>query len=218
MDWFQKIFTKKEKVTLAEKEQISEPDLPVPFGYKTAWYAIKEESSLSVIEKLNLNIISEVNWKSGIEQTYYSDDVFVSPVVNGYILIINLIGMSENENHERVKEHGKVLPELQYFSSHRVVDYYAWAKFTGGKLLRFYSYLGGEGTLTQEGSITNEEEMLGFNIFPQCDDFDSWSDKDWDNAVFPDEESVIKIAKLWGIDPFFEDRDHDKGLGYVCKF
>ena len=53
----------------------------IHFGYKICWYAISNETSESVIEKLKLKIISESNWENGINHVYNSSKhLFVSPV------------------------------------------------------------------------------------------------------------------------------------------
>ena len=82
--------------------------------------------------------------------------------------------------------------ELQYFGTHRVSDYYAWAKVAGGNLVRAYTYFGDTGDVEQNvGAITPEELALGFDKFPQsAEDFD-------DDTVLPNEEDVLDIAKAW---------------------
>ena len=216
MSWLKKIFGKKTIIDVMS----TEADFPVPFGYKTAWYAIKGETSLSVIEKLKLTVISEANWKIGLS----GGGIFVSPVIDDYVLVIDLPHWSIDD----VKGHGleevaKLFSELQYFGSHRMADYYAWAKSVDGKLLRCYSYVGGEGHLENEGELTTEELALGFDKYPKEDNFDEWTDEDWETAVFPDEESVIGIAQAWGIDPLFCDgtfgnEKYEKNVGYLCRY
>jgi len=215
MSWLKNIFGKK---TLADVVS-AEADFPVPFGYKTAWYVIKGETTLSVIEKLKLTVISEANWASGLKEAHAKDGIFVSPIIDDCVLVINLT----HWNSDDIKGDGSLFSELQYFGSHRVADYYAWAKSTNGKLLRFYSYVGGEGHLENEGELTTEELALGFDKYPKEANFDEWTVEDWETAVFPDEDSVISIAQAWGIDPFFgdgtfSDEKYEKGVGYLCRY
>jgi len=198
----------------------SEPDCPQPFGYKTTWYTIKGETTQSVIDKLGLEIIGESNWETGIEYTQCVGGVFVSPQLNGYVLVINAPSMKDagDYEHTQVQEHGTLFDELQYFGSHRVSDYYAWIKFVNRKLIRAYCYADVE--LWVEGAITEEELQLGFGKFPisrpgldamlESDDFSYDS--------FPDEESVLSISKAWGLDTTFADSAFGKSTGYVCKF
>ena len=190
----------------------TEPCLPGPFGYKTAWYAIKGEPSYSVIQKLGLEKLCAANWESGIGYIYNTSDgeVFVSPVVEGYVLVIGL-----NGDHDMVKKHAALFDELQYFGNHRVADYYAWAMFSNGNLTRSYSSCGDTGEFWVEGKITAEEIELGFDKFPVkeiCDD-------DYDKFEFADEAAVLKIAKAWGVDPLFaDDERYEKSTGHICKF
>lgn len=210
MNWFKSMFSRKSISNIVSLE----PDFPIPFGYKIAWYVIKGETPLSAIEKLKLTVISEANWETGLKEAYAEDKVFVSPLVKNCVLVVNLIPWK----NDHVKVDGKLFSELQYFGNHRVAEYYSWAKFIDGELLRFYTYVGGEGQLESEGDLTPEELNLGFYKYPQEDYFDNWTDKDWDLAVFPDEDSVIGIAQSWGIDPFFSEQGYEKGLGYICRY
>lgn len=216
-NWINKILGRKDKHGIANTIDPILPDLapdyPCPFGCKTAWYAIKNETPLSVIEKLRLDIVCESNWKFGLAHIHKNDDVFVSPQIGDYVLVIDLIGITRNADHEMVKQHSVLFSELQYFGSHRIVDYYAWAKFTKGNLLRAYAYIGEGGELHwNEGQLTAEELTLGFDKFPVSDDL--WNEED----IFPDEENVIAMAKAWGVDPTFSHMICDQSTGYICHF
>ena len=202
-----KIFGKKDTIIVPNVT----PDFPCPFGYKTAWYAIKNETPQSVIEKLKLNIVCESNWEFGINYVYKNDNLFISPQIDGYVLVVGIIGLSHNMNHEMVKKHSILFDELQYFGSHRVVDYYAWIKFAKQKLIRAYAYLGESGEVEwNEGIITAEEVGLGFDKFPVSEH--TWEE----DEKQPDEEDVIDIAKAWGVDPTFSDANIEKSTGYIC--
>lgn len=191
------------------------PDYPYPFGYKICWYAVKNETSKSIIEKLNLKIISESNWEKGINKVYNSSEyVFVSPLVMDYILVVNIC---PDDNHDIIKNHAMLFSELQYFGSHRVSEYNAYAKFCDGKAIRGYCYVGETGEITWcEGAVTPEEINLGYDKFPSNTEEMLSDDFDYENV--PDEESVIAMAKAWGVDVTFEDKTYEKGTGFICKF
>ena len=192
-------------------ELVGEPDYPCQFGYRTAWYVVKDESPLSVIDKLNLNISVRSNWENGIKSVYENDYIFVSPNLDGYILVIGIIRATEDNNI--VKGHAMLFDELQYFASHDTVSFYAWARFQNHHLIHAYNYSGERGEVCwNEGNLTVEELQLGFDKFPITDD-DSFDDAD-----SPDEESVLSIAKLWGIDPKFANDNYEKSTGYLCVF
>jgi len=213
MGLFDKLFRKKQKENSSNPIRIDvTPDYPIPFGYKTAWYAIKDITPQAVIEKLDLDIVCESNWESGFEHIYVSGDVFVSPAIGGYILVIGLIGLGRNADHDMVKEHSRLFNEFYYFGSHTVADYYAWAKFKNGNLIRAYAFIGDAGELFwNEGSITSEEIKLGFDKFPVSDDPCEV------DTIIPDEDSVIDIASAWSINPLFDGANFEKSTGYICR-
>ena len=195
-----------------------EPDYPRPFGYNTIWYAVKNETPHSVIEKLKLNVLSQANWESGVPMAHetsitspLSNKIFVSPCLDGYVLIIGIYPLTHGDN-EIVKSHASLFDELQFFASHRVVDYYCWAKYQSHNLVRAYAYEGDINEVSwNEGAITAEELALGFDRFPKKEA------ELGEDVVFPNEEDVLYIAKAWGIDPKFENHSYEKSLGYICR-
>ncbi|MCL2225625.1 MAG: hypothetical protein FWB96_11725 [Defluviitaleaceae bacterium] len=188
-------------------------DFPYPFGYKICWYAIKNETAEAIIEKLKFKVVSESNWETGIKNVYESEKhLFVSPPVNGYVLVVNV-----HPDENAVKKHSLLFKELQYFATHRVIEYNAWAKFCDGKIIRGYGYTGESGEVTWcEGNVTQEEINLGFEKFPANTEELCSDDFDYENL--PDEESVLAIAKAWGVDVAFEDDGYEKGTGFLCEF
>ena len=207
------------KKSIFSSEPSIEPDYPCPFGYKTLWYAVKNETPHSVIEKFKLNILCWANWKSGVPVAYETSitspvnkKIFVSPCLDGYVLIIGIHPLTHG-NDEIVKSHALLFDELQFFASHRVVDYYCWAKFQNHNLVRAYAYVGDVNEISwNEGTITAEELVLGFDRFPATE-----TELGEEDVVFPNEEDVLYIAKAWGIDPKFENRSYEKSTGYLCK-
>jgi len=190
-----------------------EPDFPCQFGYKSSWYAIKNESPVSVIEKLGLDIICESNWNFGFEYIYnHKNAVFLSPKLDDYVLVIGLGDVAI----ETIKKHAKLFGGMQYFASHRVGSYYAWAKFIEGEIVHAYGYCPEteETVFWDEGMLTAEEIKLGFEAFPKKGDEIKWEEDD----IYPNEEHVIEIAKAWGFNPAFEDGEHEKSTGYICHF
>lgn len=218
MSFFDKLFGKKPKSiaisTPTESQQTAEmlPDKPHPFGFKTSWICVKCDSSEQVIDALGLKNAARANWQVGLAQT--RDRVFVSPPLNGYVLAVGYgtfgIMPSVDRELEALKAVAAKFDEVQCFSSHRVSDFYAWAKFVKGQLVRGYGWNGGDGMVyLNEGEITSEEKTLGFDGFIQSED------DDWESVEFPDEESVVEIAAAWGVDPLFNDCDYPEAFGYI---
>lgn len=192
---------------------VATPDNPIPFGYKTEWLCVKAQKPEEVIKVLGLTNPQPANWESGY-RAVAEGKVFVSPVIDGYILVR---GYGENGNPlpEQIQELsklGKSFSQVQYYASHRVVDYAVWAKIEDGEVVRAYGWCGCDGeVLINEGKVTPQEEQIGMGN-PLTDPL---GEEDWDAFDTPDEESVIELAALWGIDPLFRG-EYPKSAGFVC--
>lgn len=188
-----------------------DPDFPVPFGYKSNWLCVKSDNPLEVIEKLGLQNAEPSNWDKGIEMAY-NGYRFVSPVLDGYVLVVNFGMDTLTLAPELLDDKAKEFSELQFFVTQRVSDYHAWVKYVNGEMLRGYGWCGCDGTVfLNRGEPTPEEVELGFtNLLPD-------DNADWSNYVTPDEEYVLGISSAWGIDPSFSAKDYPKGMGYICR-
>lgn len=195
-----------------ETENISrEPDTPIPFGYKMSWLAIRADDPESVMGKLGCTDKKMCSWRSAFDVIFNSGQVFVTPCLDGYVLVLNYGKPANDIDMGRLQELAARFEEVQYFSSHRVVDLCCWVKFTGGELVRSYYYVGESGeTYWNEGQLTAEEKDLGLTSLPYADM------EDWDNVTFPDEEHVIQIAEKWGVDPLMGKYQNTKSTGYLC--
>lgn len=188
-----------------------DPDFPVPFGYKCNWLCVKASSSLEVIEKLELKNPEPSNWDKGIEMAY-NGFRFVSPVLDGYVLVVNYGMDILTLAPELLNEKAKLFPELQFFVTQRVSDYHAWAKYINGVLIRGYGWSGCDGVVfLDEGELTPEEVKLGLTLLPQKNGYDL------SEAQFPSEDQVLELAAEWGIDTAFPNSKYEKALGYICR-
>ncbi len=99
----------------------------------------------------------------------------------------------------------KEFPDVQYYGTHRIVEYHGWLCAKNGKIVRRYAYLGDQGViLCDEGERTEEEKKLGFAF---------------DESKFPSENDVMKIAGAWSINPAtLDEQDFGKGVGYLGAF
>lgn len=187
----------------------SVPDTPVRFGYKASWLCVKADSPEAVIEKLGLKNAVKSSWKYGFANLNFG--TFVSPVLDGRVLVIGWGYDIVTEDSARLDEVGAMFPDVQFFSSHRVSDYYTWVRYIDGVKVRAYGYCGGDGEVfANEGEPTPEEQALGFvNFMPD-------SEADWDEYDFPDEETVVKIAAAWGINTLKLDK-YPASTGFYCK-
>lgn len=189
----------------------SEPDYPVPFGYKCNWLCVRSDSPTDVIQKLGLKNFEPSNWDKGIEMAY-NGYRFVSPVLNGYVLVVNYGMDLLTLAPDLLDESAKKFSELQYFSTQRVSEYHAWVKYVDGMLVRGYGWCGCDGeVLMNRGALTPEEERLGFaNLITSTAD-------DPEKVQLPTEDHVLEIAAAWGINTGFSGGDYPKALGYICR-
>lgn len=183
------------------------PDLPLSFGYKTAWLCIRADEPAQVIMALGGRDAEACSWRAGLSRAGTQRQVFVSPCLRGYILAIGL-----PELKSQILETLAVnFEEIQYFITHRVVDYQGWAKYQNGKCVRAYAWIGERGeVLWDEGSLTAEELALGGQDFPR-------QGKEEDAVRYPDEETVLSMAAAWGIATDLEAGDYPPSCGYLCK-
>lgn len=188
----------------------SNPDLPVSFGYKCQWFAVKTIDAQAVINTLQLTNVQVSNWRTGLEGAY-EGYYFVSPPIKGWILIINSImpdlsGVKSPSPLTVIDDLSSKFGEAYYFGTHRVVEYHAWAKSINGELARAYGYLGESGeTILNYGDVSKEE--LENNLV--------FTELEADEPNLPDEEDVLLIAKKWTVDPLMGSGNYEKETGFI---
>jgi hypothetical protein len=224
------------------------PDLPQPFGYKVNWFAVRASSPEVVLEALGLHAKAPANWASGMAAAYRwsaSDDaakwVFASPVTDGWVLLVGTslpypintedgdhcgIGRAFEVIFERLKSR---FEEVQFFGSHRVVGFVAWARAVRGASERVFGY-GDGGVYANIGRQSPEEATLGFprldglsvsdatdRIFELAGAESARQDalvasgvppresivqaRQGKASAIPGEEHVVALARLWSVDP-----------------
>ncbi|RKP57996.1 hypothetical protein D7Z26_00330 [Cohnella endophytica] len=195
----------------------SSPDLPVGFGYKTQWIAVKTSDTKSVVDSISLTDVHEANWRTGFAGTgsgYY----FVSPPVQGWTLIINPLmpdlGAEISSDPlsfplKAISYLSQRFGEAYYFGNHRIVGYYSWAKASKGIVERAFGYLGESGTIMLDQGVPTDEETSLNLVFSNLTINDGMK--------HPDEEDVLSIAKQWTIDPRMTEGEYNLGVGYSGK-
>lgn len=180
------------------------PAAPVPFGYKTGWFAVRSTDMNAVAKALQLQECQTANWQYGIWHAVESDDyqIFVSPPVDGWILAVGTPILFEGDNHatQRMIELSRQFGEVHFFANMRVSDVYTWARAKDGNLVR--RYYEGEGARSETGSLTEAEREMHRKLFdassPEAKDPNYWKRKD---LVFLDEDYVLQIAGKWSVNP-----------------
>lgn len=197
-----------ERATPSAPRNSSNPDAPQSFGYKCQWLAIRGDDPSKVAQALGLTEVQQCSWERGIALAY-EGRMFVTPPINGWILApcFSLPEAGSKDHPDLatpfLQEIGKHFHEVQYFGTHRVVEYHAWARVLDGAVVRAYAYVGERGeTLWDVGARTAEEAELGVTFFdersPEAQDDAYWERKD---LTYPDEEYVMRIAGKWSINP-----------------
>jgi hypothetical protein len=202
-----------------------DPDRPVPFGYATAWLAIRTVDTIRLLEALDLREPVRASWKGGIAATYAeatSDShVFVTPPVAGWTFVIGLSlpQPAGPDYHDRA---GQLLaglaqefPDVQYYFAFSPLDLYGWARWREGRRLRAFA-MGGEGLIWNAGKLTDGEKFAGLRLPAAGKDGRKFA---WqDNYTYPSEELVVRLAAEWSLDPTTIDRrDATVALGYLGR-
>lgn len=96
----------KSKQKQKSKGYAQEPDTPIPFGMKISWLAIKEKDPKIVMEKLHCTDGQVSNWESAFSQMQKGKEVFVTPCLNGYVLVLNYDALKEywKTSHHNLKK------------------------------------------------------------------------------------------------------------------
>lgn len=186
------------------------PDRPLSFGYKMAWIAVRADSTEAVAAVLGLGEPREANWSSGLG-TVYDDDlgqsrVFLSPPVGGTVFLVGL-ALPPPVGPAFVDKCTPLLGALaarfgdvQFYFSYPLIDFFAWARFTGGREVRAFA-IGDEGVIWNRGRMTREERALGLRLFDLRGIRGRRGDAGGEILLHPTEEHVLRLAGAWGIDP-----------------
>ncbi len=170
---------------------------PVKFGLKIRWIAIKATYRERVATTIGLEELKMVNWHYGVQEAY-ENHVFITPPVKGWVLVVGrgLPDFDDGRNpvlEDLLSRLSKTFQEVQFFSSHRIVDYYSWVKYIDGDMVRGLTSFEGS-VLFDEGQVTSIET----------------------NFETINEDSFIAIAEDWSVNPTLLENsefDHIEGLG-----
>lgn len=217
------------------KAAVLQPDAPVPFGYKTNWFAIRTTDTARVIRTLELQDVKDSTWNDGITASYVYDMkrkvsmIFVTPPVRGWTLVNgNLLPYPERCDNEPACDRrdrfdalfGKLVhefDEVQYFGTYRVVGFDAWGRARHGAIERLFAYADGR-VLENIGRQTAEEHALGLFDFGGRDAKQAEKygmERGWGGT---DEENTLAVAGKWSVNPGLLDKmGLPAGLGYVGR-
>jgi hypothetical protein len=189
-------------------------DRPVAFGPKCLWIAVRGATPEAVARALKLEGVEPSTWATGV-RVAYAGRVFVTPVLDhGWVLAASVgfpdtgDALHADETTPWLARIAPQFPELQFFATHRVIEWHAWARYVNGAPVRKFSFLGEDGTfIWDEGAPTPEERKLGL-VYKRV------ATKDDD--PLPLEQDVLALAGLWSVDPSkLGDGTRPPGLGLV---
>lgn len=195
------------------------PDEPIGFGYKCKWLAIRGDSPQLVAHALGAEAVQACNWKSAAKAIYGEGGrrVFISPPIHGWVLIagnaLPTLDVAERADQATslMKTLGRTFEDVQYFATHRVVGYHAWARVLRGEIVRCFAYLGERGEILYESGVPDvvEQALRKTNR-------EEWKDE---SAEFsPSEDDVMAMAGAWSIDPTqLEDLGLPASAGLVME-
>ena len=190
--WKSRAVVRKNEV-LGQAAAALESEVPQFSGYKSGWLCIRGGGPREVMLRLGCEGAEPCTWRTGVSEAGKNGLVFVSPCFNGFVLVISVPELGA----ERLDRLAESVEELQYFITHRVVEYHSWAKYRSGSLVRGYAYLGEAGrVLWDEGEMTPQELALGGAYFPR----EKGGEKQ-EKIQAPTEETVRALAAAWGMDP-----------------
>ncbi|MET8360972.1 hypothetical protein [Micromonospora sp. NPDC005171] len=177
-------------------------DAAIGFGYKLQWLAVRDRSVDTVAAALNLGRPVPANWRDAVTAAH--DDHgnwLLTPPLDQWTLAASRDVPAPDDDRfgAWLATLSRLLGEVQYFGTHRVVEYHGWGRARDGVVERAFAYLGERGeVLFDVGQRTMEEHALG--VGAACDEDDPWDDDD-ETSQWPDEETVLTLAGQWSVDP-----------------
>lgn len=200
------------------------------FGFKNAWVAFRTADPAAVAKALSIRNPRPASWTEGVAAAYeypIGCSVFVTPPVHGWILCVGFPLFAAVDarpptfGDDAAAWARQLGCEVQYFSTHRIVEAHAWARARPGGLERAYVFVGESGEKVLDvGAPTPEERQLGFAFFdptsPAAESDGYWERKD---LTFPHEDDVMAVAGKWSLDSSrLDERGLDVGGGLIGDY
>jgi hypothetical protein len=190
-------------------------DMPVRFGYKCNWFAVRTEDTQQLAGHIGLKDAAPCNWQYGVDYAY-QDRVFVSPPVDGWSFVISKLGLPIPEDEDSVdllktmlSDLSQAFSEAQYFGTYRVVGYDAWMKAENGKILRAYAFVDGENILVEGEPTAIETRFNLINTLSEAAE-ENPNYFEQEGLQYPDEQMTMEVAGSWSINP--QDLDGRKDV------
>lgn len=170
----------------------------MPFGYETAWFAVRADNPESVKAALGVRSVLPASWVAGLTHAV-DEGIFVTPPVDGWVFAVGLDAFQAGDC-ERIRQLlvqlGEHCGTAFWFATHVRMDLHGWACADAQKLVRGYLYDGDEPRVVWDhGDATSTEMDLGFFVDDPRDSSED-SIKWW-----PTPACVLRLAARWTVDP-----------------
>ena len=191
-----------------------EPDTPQPLGTEIAWLAVRCEDPERVIAALDMPG-QRANWATGLAAARQGDGLFVSPPVDGFVLVVfrdtlpeagdlHLLPSEDWYDDEEWAVRVTAFDEVQSFDISDKEAYYGWEQVISGRLVRRqirqgYRVYADEGGMTEGEALAARQGIASRGT----------------GAPFT-AENVMDIAAAWGVDPRFE-KEYPPSVGWLCR-
>jgi hypothetical protein len=190
-----------------------------------SWLAVKTDDAQRLAAVLGLELRA-ANWNSGLGAIYEPDladaFVFVSPPIHGWTLLAGVSlplpagGTFIDKTTPLLQRLAAHFPEVQYFATYPIIDFYAWARYERGHLVRAFA-AGEAGIAWDLGGLTPEERRLGLSMIEFRGIRDRHGDVGGPLHLHPTEGHVLSVAAGWSINPMELDSiGADAGIGWVA--
>jgi hypothetical protein len=179
------------------------------FSYKTSWLAVRDRSLENVADAVELVDRTRLGFAAGTERAYQAG-IYVAPAIAGWTLAHGARHLSlhldatDPRFPARFSALSARLGEVQFFATHRVPEYHAWAWARDGQLIRAYCYIGERGEVPLfVGEPTTAERDAAVGTRMLDGEWERWTDDEWDawNRTTPNESDVMRMAGCWSVDP-----------------
>ena len=179
------------------------------FGYKTSWLAVRDRTTDDVVDALDLQGRTILDWATGTDLAYRRG-VYVTAPVPGWTLAHSRTQLPPGFDAvdpafpDWLSGLSARLGEVQFFATDRVSEHHVWARAVAGVILRAYcfDYSRQEAALCI-GEPTAAEVELGLASGELGPESERWSDEEWDAwaDASPSEFTVLAVAGVWSVDP-----------------
>jgi len=186
----------------------------MPFGYETAWFAVRAGDAESVKNALGVRAAVPSSWVAGLTRVA-DEGIFVTPPVDGWVFAIGVDAFQRGDC-ERVTQLllrlGSSCGPAFWFATHARMDVHGWSCADSRELLRGYLYDGDEPRVVwDQGVVTPTETELGFFVDDprdRSDDALKW---------WPTPACVLRLAAAWSLDPVDLAGRGEPGVGLLGR-